>query len=220
MSNQKTSDHYDTYAREYEQRWKGYLKNTHNKLLEALIPDLEPDDRILDVSCGTGLLAKELLEQNAPFRELVLNDISPRMLGIAQARLPTDFRLSYTSYPAEELQFDQNRFTKVICLNAFHNYHRPSVAARRFKDVLTPDGRLFLLDWNRSGWFRLINTAIQLTGKETIRTRNLKEIRTMLNEHQFNIDYTDQWNYSYWRLFLVVAGFQPWRKFHLCSGLG
>lgn len=215
MSIQNTADHYDNYAEEYERKWQGYLKNTHNTLLEALIPDLEEDDSILDASCGTGLLASQLLDNRAPFRELILNDISPRMLGIARSRLSDDSRLSFTAMPVEDLQFEQNRFKKVVCLNAFHNYARPSVAIRNFKNVLTPDGRLYLLDWNRSGWFRLISSFIRLSASETINTRNVGEVSQMLKEHHFNIHYTSQWSYRYWRFFLVVAGFQPWREFHL-----
>lgn len=215
MSIQNTADHYDNYAQEYEKKWQGYLKNTHATFLEALLSDIDEDDSILDASCGTGLLASQLLDKRVPFRELVLNDISPRMLGIARSRLPDDSRLSYTAWPAEDLQFDRNRFTKVISLNALHNYINPSVAVRNFKDVLTPDGRLYLLDWNRSGWFKLINSLISLTGTETINTLNLKEITKLLREHHFSIHYSEQWSYRYWRLFLVVAGFQPWREFHL-----
>lgn len=215
MSSQSTARHYDHRAEEYEKRWQGYLKNTHNKLLEALLPDLKEDDRILDASCGTGLLASQLLEKEIPFGEMVLNDISPRMLAMAQSRLPNDKRLSFTAYPTNDLQFTDNRFTKVICLNAFHNYDNPSVAAGQFKQVLTPDGRFYLIDWNRSGWFRLINTLMSWSGKETIHTWNLKEVTQMLREHHYHIEYTDPWRYQYWKLFLVVAGFQPWRKFHL-----
>lgn len=215
MSSQSTTEHYDKHAQEYEKRWQGYLNNTHTKLLEALLPDLKEDDRILDTSCGTGLLASQLLDKGAHFRELVLNDISPRMLGMAQSRLPNDSRLSFTAYSSSDLQFSDNRFTKVVCLNAFHNYDNPSVTMRQFKQVLTPDGRFYLLDWNRSGWFRLINTLMSWSGKETIHTWNLKEVTQMLREHHYDIEYTDQWHYQYWKLFLVVAGFQPWRKFHL-----
>jgi len=212
MSKKRTAKHYDNYAHRYEHRWKGYLNTTHGKLLEVLLPGLEESDTILDVSCGTGLLAAQLLEREAPFRELVLNDISPRMLGIAQKRLPNDRRISFTAWPAEALQFDDNRFTKIICLNAFHNYDHPSVAARQFKNVLTPNGRLYLLDWNRSRWFRLVNTFIRWTGGENINTMSLNEATRLLRQHDYSISYTDRWSYRYWRFFIVVGGFQPWRS--------
>ncbi len=211
MSRQTTLEHYDEYAQNYDQNWQGYLNHTHNRMLETILPELEEGDRILDASCGTGLLAEQLIQNQAPFRELVLNDISPRMLGVAQNRLPDDPRITYNAYPSEDLQFEGNRFTRVICLNALHNYDNPSLAIRRFKQSLTPEGRLYLLDWNRAGWFKLINSLINRLGSETINTMSLKEVNRLLEEHQFTIHSADQWNYRYWQLFLVIGGFQPWR---------
>lgn len=180
---------------EYEKSWKGYLENTHDKLVKILLPDLSEKDTILDVSCGTGMLASHLIKREAPFRELVMNDISSNMLKTAQSRLPSDPRLTFSIQPAENLEFGTNRFTRIICLNAFHNYDQPTVVLNQFKRILTPDGKLYLLDWNRTGWFRLINTLIRWTGRETINTFNLQEITYLLEKFEFNILYTDQWNY-------------------------
>ena len=90
-------------AKDYEQKWSGYLRNTHDKLLGLLYSEADEDDRILDVSCGTGMLARLVLERNLPFKEYVLNDISPRMLETARGRLPEDRRISFSSYAAEKL---------------------------------------------------------------------------------------------------------------------
>ena len=212
MAYQSSTELYNQSDYKYERQWQGYLDSTHRKMLDVIIPDLEEDDRILDASCGTGLLAMQLLEQASSFRELVLNDVSPKNLGIAHSRLSDDPRVSFTAYPPNDLQFGDNRFTRVICLNALHGYTNPSAAIRQFKNIMTPHGRLYLIDWNRSGWFRFINLLIRWFGKDRVNTMNLSEITQLLQEHHYSIVKTDQWNYRYWRLCLVVAGFQPWRK--------
>jgi len=212
MSKQNTVEHYDISAGRYERRWRGYLDHTHQMLLGVLLNDLQENDSILDVSCGTGLLASQLIEKRASFQELVLNDISPRMLGIARNRLPNDPRISFTAWPAEDLQFEGNRFTKIICLNAFHNYEKPSLVLKKFKQLLTPNGKLYLLDWNRSGWFRFVNSFINWYSKAAINTLNLKEVSRLLKEQDYSIYIADQWNYRYWKFLLVVADFQPWRN--------
>jgi ubiquinone/menaquinone biosynthesis C-methylase UbiE len=209
MVSRETDKHYGPNAQDYEQRWKGYLKNTHFKLLDVLLPDMKESDIILDASCGTGLLMSQLLNKKAPFRELVLNDISPSILSFAQKRLPRDDRISFSAYPASELQFEENSFTKVVCLNALHNYSDPLAALKQFKKVMTPAGKLYLLDWNRFGWFRLINVFISWSGNETINTWNLKEGKQYLRELHFQIRYTEKWRYRYWQLFQIVAVLTP-----------
>lgn len=176
------------------------------------MPDLSGEDIILDASAGTGILAERLLEREVSFKEYILNDISPRNLEVAQQRLPDDPRISFTSHSVENLPFEENRFTRVICLNALHRYDRPSVAVRQFKDVLKPNGRLYLLDWNRAGWFHIVNTVIRWSTDETIHTMSRDEAAQMLREHRFRIEHTEQWRYRYWRLYLVVGGFQYWKE--------
>ncbi len=205
MVTRETDKHDGPNAQEYEHRWKGYLENTHFKLLNVLLPDLKESDIILDASCGTGLLVSQLLQKKAPFRELVLNDISPSMLSFAQSRLPRDDRISFSAYPASELQFEENRFTKVVCLNALHNYSHPLAVLQQFKKVMIPNGRLYLLDWNRFGWFRLINVFIRWSGNETINTWNIKEVNRYLRDLRYSIRYTEKWRYRYWQLFQIVA---------------
>lgn len=211
MSHQSTADHYDTHATDYERQWQGYLENTHSKMLELLLPDLREEDVILDASCGTGLLASRLIEHQAPFRELVLNDLSPRMLGVAESRLPDDPRITYRAYPVEELAFESNRFTRVVSLNSLHNYEYPPTAIRQFRKCMTPDGRLYVIDWDRAGGFRLLNWLFRWRGRETINTVNLNEVDRMLGEEEFTVHHAERWSYRYWRLFGVVAGFLPWR---------
>lgn len=196
----------------YEDKWRGYLQNTHDRMLQTLKGDLNEDDVILDASGGTGLLVHRLLERELPFKKYVLNDLSPRMLETAKERLPDDSRLEYTSYAAEELPFEENQFTKVICLNALHKYKEPSSAIRRFKEVLKPNGTLYLLDWNGTGWFGVLNRIIKWFDSETLHRFSLKEAKQLLRDHRYRIMEIDQWGYWYWRFYLISAGFQYWKN--------
>jgi len=128
------------------------------------------------------------------------------MLEIAQSRLPKNRGISFTASPVESLPFDNNRFTKVICLNAFHNYEDQSIAVKQFKRVLAPHGKLYLLDWNRTGWFRLLNMFLRWTRRENINTHTLNEVNRLFRQDEFSITYTDQWSYNYWKFFLIVGG--------------
>ena len=190
-----------------------HSNDDHKKLLEVLLPDLNEEDIILDTNCGTGQLASLLLDYNITFRELVLNDPSPRMLGIARERLPDDRRILFTAYPPHDLLFDNNRFTKIICLNAFHHYDHPSSAVRNFKNVMTPNGTLYLLDWNWSGWYRLFLSLFNRNNSDITHNMNQSEVIQLLLEHDFNIQRTGKRHFWNGHLFFIVAGFQPWRTY-------
>lgn len=207
MSVEHTVEDYDSENREYDHYSPAYLNHTHDKLLEILQPELKESDVILDASCGTGLLASRLLELKAPFRKLVLNDESPRMLETAHERLPSDDRLSFTSYPPDQLPFEESHFTRVLCLNAFHHYDRPSSVARQFKRIMPPDGQLYLVDRNRAGWVRAIDFLLRWSGKEPVNTWHLDEVIRLLQEHEFTIEMHSRWNYRQWQLFMIKAGF-------------
>ena len=86
------------------------------------------------------------------------------------------------------------------------------MAVRRFKDILKPNGKLYLLDWNRSGWFRFVNQFIRWFDRQQVNSMSRKEVEQMLREHRYRIEHSEQWRYKYWRLYLVKGGFQYWKS--------
>lgn len=123
----------------YEIRWRGYLEFTHNRFISNL--KLSSGDRILDVSCGTGLLAKKLTDRNIPFDTMVLNDVSAEMQRLARERFQNNSDITFTNYPAEEMGFPDDSFTSIFCLNAFHCYHNQRKAMSEFGRLLRPGGQ-------------------------------------------------------------------------------
>jgi ubiquinone/menaquinone biosynthesis C-methylase UbiE len=200
---ESTIQKYDQTAGEYEKKWKRYLDHTHEKFLSKI--ETKPEDWILDLSGGTGLLAKELVERQLPFRRLVINDPSEGMINIAKNRLPKDERLSFTKFRADRIPFEKNSFDRVFCLNAFHFYHDHQQTLDLLHLTLKPGGYLYLLDWNRSGLFRFMNTIINLLTSAYIDTRSLPELEEMLEKSGFCVKQTDSWNWWYWKFLFVKA---------------
>jgi ubiquinone/menaquinone biosynthesis C-methylase UbiE len=168
MAQSKTINSYNQAADQYEQQWEAYLKHTHHALFTQLIT--ENDDVILDASCGTGLLAKYLVDYNFPFKKLILNDISAQMQQKAKQRLGDHPGIMFNQQKAGDLWLEGTKVDKIICLSAFHNYPHQKQALQRFYELMHPGGQLYLLDWNNSGWFRPVNWVIKQWVPETFNT--------------------------------------------------
>ena len=165
--------------------------------------ELTPSDVVLDPSGGTGLLAKKLIAQNYSFEQLVINDPSDEMLAIARQRLSDKPSISFKNKKVQDLSYPKNYFTKIICLNSFHFYEKQDQVLSQFYKLLKPTGKLYILDWNREGFFRMVNTLIRWSSSEYINTRSLRELQQMMSENTFNIQTSHRWNWRYWKLMFV-----------------
>lgn len=95
--------------------------------------------RILEIGCGTGLLSAELAARFAG-AELVLTDISPRMLARAEARLGARaaYRLMDGQWPDEAL----GAFDLITSSMAFQWFDDLPGALARLAAMLAPNGVL------------------------------------------------------------------------------
>ncbi len=198
----KTINYYDKLSSKYDRGYSTYLKNTHSTLLENLqIPN---GARVLDVSCGTGILGSEIAERFSP-SELVLNDPSDGMINIARERLTNTENITFTQHIAEELPFEPDSFDVLICLNSFHYYTDHQKVAEHFRRILKSGGTLYLLDWNLEGWFYLPNSIISALSPEHINTKSAAETDKLLSEFQFKIDSCQRWSFRFWKFYLIKA---------------
>lgn len=200
---EKTIQFYNRLSGKYDSGYSSYLKHTHKRLLEIL--DIHADDHILDVSGGTGILASMIIDSGKGFEKLVLNEPSEGMLGKAKEKLAGTNQIEFTQYLAEELPFADNSFDRLICLNSFHYYVDQNKALNHFNRILKPGGQLYILDWNLEGWFHIPNLAIRTFSPEHINTRSLAWQMNHLQKFNFEIDYSDSWNYRFWKFYLIRA---------------
>lgn len=205
----RTIESYDDQQRAaaYEHRWSAYLAHTHARFLEQIRTD--GDDLLLDVSAGTGRLARELIEGGHAFRKLQLNEPSGAMRSVAARKLAGNPRIHITDHPARTIPGTENRFDRIFCLNAFHFYPQQQAVLRHFHELLKDGGRLCVLDWDRTGFFHIINRFIRWRVDEHIDTRSAVEMRSMLEGSGFSVTHTRRWRWRYWRLFYIEAAAVP-----------
>lgn len=199
---EKTVGYYDRLSKKYDKGYSAYLKHTHGKFIEQLT--FLSGDKILDLSGGTGILAKKIL-QNFPDVNITVNDPSDGMLKIAKNRLKAYDQTIFTNYPAEEIPFEENRFDHVLCLNSFHYYTDQRSVMSSIRNVLKSGGTINILDWNREGWFHLPNTIISLLSPENINTRSLGEMKNLVTECGLEIQSEESWSFRFWKFFYVEA---------------
>jgi SAM-dependent methyltransferase len=104
----------------------------------AEIVGLEPGNRVLDVACGTGILARELASRLGSGHVTGL-DINAGMLAVARALGPT---IDWRQGDAEKLPFAKATFDVVVSQFALMFFPDRVAALREMWRVLAPRGRL------------------------------------------------------------------------------
>ena len=103
--------------------------------------------RVLDVGCGTGVLASELSQH---FESVVGIDISEPMLAIARGKRAAA-NIEYRRADANQLVLEQ-KFDAIVSHTAFHHLENVPRTLGVLKGALEPGGRLILVD-NVTGKF-------------------------------------------------------------------
>ncbi|UCG23679.1 MAG: methyltransferase domain-containing protein [Chloroflexota bacterium] len=101
-------------------------------------------DRVLDVGCGTGILAREAVVRVGSTGSVTGLDLNEGMLAVARRTRPdVDWRLG----DAQELPFDDESFDVVVSQFALMYFPDRVAALKEMKRVLAPEGRLAIAVW-------------------------------------------------------------------------
>lgn len=134
----RRSRHLDRTPAAYEERLVPVLFRPWARRIADAVP-ARNGQRVLDVACGTGILAREIAER-AGFRGTVLGlDINPDMLVIARRAAPG---IEWCAGNAEAMPFDDGSFDTVVCQFGLMLFDDPVAALREMWRVLAPGGRL------------------------------------------------------------------------------
>ena len=99
---------------------------------------LEPDERVLDVGCGTGIVARTAVGRVGTGGYVAGVDLNEGMLAVARPAAPeVDWRVG----DAAALPFEDGRFDAVLCQQALQFMPDPVAALREMRRVMIPDGR-------------------------------------------------------------------------------
>jgi len=113
-------------------------------LLDAV--GAEPGQRVLDVACGTGVLARTAADRVGPTGKVVGVDLSEGMLSVAR-RLRPD--IAWQRGDATDLPLADADFDVTVCQSALMFMPDATAALREMARVTRPGGRLVVCEFSR-----------------------------------------------------------------------
>jgi ubiquinone/menaquinone biosynthesis C-methylase UbiE len=191
MSPERAPDSvYDKRAIVYDRLWSRYIRRTHDELMSRV--HLADDQHVLDVGCGTGVLAQRLAKLH-PKMEIVGVDASFRMLVRARARLSGKSNVTFVRARAEQLPFPDASFDLILSASALHHFTDPSRAFREMRRLLADKGRIAVLDWCReSNRMRLVDRVLRIIDPSHVRAYTREEILEMASAEGLSVQTADK----------------------------
>ena len=106
---------------------------------------VQPGQRVLDVACGTGILAREIASRIGSVGRVVGIDPSPGMVAVAKRLAPG---VEWREGVAESLPFPDQSFEAVVSQFGLMFFTDRRQALREMLRVLAPAGRLAVAVWD------------------------------------------------------------------------
>ncbi len=108
--------------------------------------DLRSRHRVLDLACGTGIVARQAAPLVGAQGQVVGLDMNPAMLGVARSRpAPSGATIQWQEGNAMALPFPEGSFDVVLCQHGLQFFPDRDGAVREMLRVLTPGGRAIVI---------------------------------------------------------------------------
>jgi demethylmenaquinone methyltransferase/2-methoxy-6-polyprenyl-1,4-benzoquinol methylase len=141
--------------------------------------------RALDVACGTGDVALEIVRQKGPRVKVAGIDFSPGMLDLAQKKISRgeNTTISLLAGNALRLPFRNDTFDAVTIAFGIRNIQDKAAALKAFYDCLVPGGRVLILELATPRQTRLRDAYLAYFQKV------LPTIGRLFSKHRFAYSY-------------------------------
>lgn len=133
-----------TFTEIYERALVGPLFRPFAEQLVARVA-LKQGDSVIDVACGTGIVARVVRERLGPEAQVVGVDIAPAMLAVARS---VDQTIDWRQGDATALPITADeQFTVLTCHQGLQFMPDKPAALREMRRVLAPGGRVAIATW-------------------------------------------------------------------------
>jgi ubiquinone/menaquinone biosynthesis C-methylase UbiE len=122
------------------------MEDHHSDITEQTLAlmDLQPNDRVLDLGCGTGWAARRMAKV-VTAGEVVGLDVADEMLQRAKRASAGVTNVRYFWGSAESIPVLDNHFSMVLSVESFYYYANQGKALDELHRVLAPGGKVFIL---------------------------------------------------------------------------
>src|SRR5258706_2303458 len=115
------------------------------------LADPKKGDRVLDVACGTGIIARMVADRVGPTGAVVGVDLNPGMLKVARTVWSSGSRsgaqVEWQEASADKLPFPNASFNVAYCQLGLQFFADRPAALREMHRVLASGGRLAVMVW-------------------------------------------------------------------------
>jgi SAM-dependent methyltransferase len=159
---------------------------------------LQAGERVLDVACGTGIVARLAAQYVGASGHVTGLDINPGMLAVARSLAPAQGgTVEWREGDAMTMPFSDETFDVAFCQLGLQYFAERPQALREIRRVVVPEGRLALLVWrsivHSPGYVALaaaLDQHVSTTAGEVLRAPFVfgdrpEELRTLLIDAGF-----------------------------------
>lgn len=112
------------------------------------LADLRNAERVLDVACGTGIVARLAAQRVGPAGQVTGVDLNAGMVAVARSRPSSPgAAVTWVEGSALAMNLGDASFDVVLCQQGFQFFPDKPAALREMKRVLVPRGRVLLSVW-------------------------------------------------------------------------
>ena len=134
----------------------------------AQAAQIKSGDHVLDVACGTGVLARHIINLVGESGEVTGLDINPGMLAVAKRKSTV---INWQEGKAEALPFEDATFDAVVSQFGLMFFDNRQAAIDEMIRVLKPGGHLAVAVWdtleNTPGYLAMVALLTRLFGAAT-----------------------------------------------------
>lgn len=105
---------------------------------------LRPSERVLDVACGTGVVARLAAQRVGKMGAVAGLDVNPGMLAVARETTPRGVKIDWYETGAEAIPLADGSFDVALCQMGLQFFADKLQALKEMCRVLAPGGRMLL----------------------------------------------------------------------------
>lgn len=156
---------------------------------------LQPGERVLDIACGTGVVARLAADCVGASGSVTGLDIHPGMLAVARLATPPNLAISWSEGNAESLPFGKDEFDVVFCQMALQFPTGKLAVLREMRRVLAAGGRVLinvpgpkppLFDILAEGLARHLGPQAAAFADRVFSMHDVDELRELMRSAGFN----------------------------------